>query len=174
MQGAGFAAARGILTSVGHHRVELILVGLMRLHPSVVVRMAFKKMIGQFHMIESPMRAGAAERCHPIFEKIFRRTKPGFKVCFTQQARLVAVCLQMMRDSGLVFRQTDPVHPNAMGCDMLPGHDGCASRHAHHVLVVRALVVNAVVGQLINIGGSCDGAAIAAKRIEAHLICRDE
>ena len=79
-----------------------------------------------------------------------------------------------MREGGVVFSQLAPVNPNAVGCDWWRVRDCWASRHAQHVLVVRALGVNAVVGQLINIGGSSIGAAIAAKRIEAHLICCDE
>ena len=57
---------------------------------------------------------------------------------------------------------------------MLTGHDRCPGGHTHHVLIVRALIVQAVAGQLIDVRGSRNRAAIAAQRVEAHLICGDQ
>ncbi len=57
---------------------------------------------------------------------------------------------------------------------MLACHHGGSGWHATNVLVVRPTVIDAMRGQLIDRRGARHLAAIATKRVIAHLIRSDE
>ena len=78
--------------------------------------------------------------------------------------------LQPVSDGRRILRQAHPVHPDPVTGHMLAGHDGGSSRHANHVLIMCAPVVNALGRQRVD--GRCagNGAAVAAQCVVAHLV----
>ena len=61
-----------------------------------------------------------------------------------------------------------------MAAHMLSCDHRRSSRHAHDVLIVRAVIVNAAASQRIDYRGFGKSAAVAAKRVIALLIGRDK
>jgi hypothetical protein len=98
--------------------------------------------IRQFHVIEAAMWTGAAHFSHSVLKKIRGVSKPGFKMRFTQQRSLVAIRLKVMRNGGLILWESDAVHPDTVGGDVLAGDDCGSRRHANHILIVSAGIVD--------------------------------
>ena len=107
---------------------------------------------------------------HAIFEKLCRAAEPGLKMRLAKQPGLIAVVTQPVRNGRLILRQRYPVHPDAMAGHVLPGHDRGPGWHADDILVMRPGVIDACRCQVIDHRCSSDLPAIAAKRIEAHLV----
>ena len=84
------------------------------------------------------------------------------------------VLREMRRDARRVVRKLDAVREHAVRPHVLTCEHGRARRHAHRVLVVRALVVDAVCGEAIDDGCPCDLVAVAAQRVVALLVGGDE
>ena len=57
---------------------------------------------------------------------------------------------------------------------MLAGNDARSSWHAHHMVVMGALVIDTFGGERIDAGRSRYPSTITAKGIKPHLIRRDE
>ena len=174
LNGPGCSPGCRVLALVGHHRIEAGLVLRPAVHPVIVVAVALKEVVGEFHVIETAMRAGVAGCCHTVLEKLVRAAQPGFKVRLAEQGCPVAMLLEVVCDSVAILRHADAVHPDSVGANMLTGYDRCPGRHADNIVVVCTTIVDALGCEFINVGCSGHDATVTAQSIVAHLVCCNE
>ena len=89
--------------------------------------------------------------------------------------RCVIPCAaQGVSDGWIILWQRDAIHPHAMRSHMLASDDARPGWHTHHVVIVRALKIDAFGRERIDAGRSCHLAPVTAKGIKPHLIGGNE
>ena len=96
--------ARRILTTICNHGIKRFFTLRELIHVKIKVRVALKKMVGQFHVIEPSMRSRVAGRGHSVFKELLGRAEPRFKVSLTQQRGAITMFLEMMSNRRLILR----------------------------------------------------------------------
>jgi len=174
LYGTRVARAHGVLPLLAHHRIEARLHLGVRFHEAVVVAVALEEVIREFHVVETAMGPRAAFGRHAVLEVVRGRPEPGFEVRLADEPRAIAVLAQPVGDGRLLLGQGHAVHPHSVRAHLLPRDDRRPRRHADDMLIVRPRVVDAARGETVDDRGTRHLAAVAAERIEAHLVRGDE
>ena len=99
----------------------------------------------------------------------------GLEVRLAEQRGAVAGGVaEVLGDRRRVLGQRHAVGDHAVRAHVLAGEHRRARRHAHRVLVVRALVADAARRQPVDHRRARDRAAVAAQRVVALLVGGDE
>src|SRR5208337_4418228 len=77
-------------------------------------------------------------------------------------------------DARRIGRQRDAIGDDAVGAHVLAGYHGGAGRHADHVLIVRAAIVDTAGGEPVGDRSPRYRAAVASERVVALLVGGDK
>ena len=172
--GPGVAAGSGVQQFA--ERVEVL--GVLGLEPPAVVLDGSTLERGDVRrldrVVEPPPRAGVIAPPPEVLLPAALHVERRLEVRLADEGRVIAGRLEVGGDARRVGRECDAVGDHAVGAGVLPGEHRAPRRHTDGVVVVRALVVDAVTRQ--GVGDRCAGnrAAVAPERVEALLVGRHE
>ena len=173
---AGVAPAFGVQAPAPEEReVPLPLSGVMRVEPFAVMVATEGAVHGELHTLEAAPRPRRALAAHRVLAPAERRVEGRLEVGLAEEGGAVAGALvEVGGHARRVDRERHAVGVHAMGAHVLAGDHRRARRHADHVLVVRAAVVEARGRQPVDDRGARDPPAVAAERVVALLVGGDE
>ncbi len=184
------AARDRVVLGLGGHRVAtgygaeergeaLEVLGVVCLEPPSVVRdrAAAERgdVVGLLGPVEAPPRTGVAAHPACVLLPPALRVERGLEVGLAEQRGLVpGLVAQVCGDAGGIDGQRDPVGDDAVGAHVLAGQHRAPCGHADGVLVVGAVVPDPGLGESVDDRCARDGAPVAAERVVALLVGRDE
>ena len=118
---------------------------------------------GELGVLEAAVRTDETALRHEVFGPVQLHVEAGLEVALPEQRGAIAVLVEVRGDARCILGKRNAVCDDPVRPDVLPGEHRRTRGHAHRVLVVRALEVDAVAGEPVDHGCARDLAAVATQ-----------